>query len=196
MTSRQGGRPASGWPLAVSTRRPSVRACSVNLVRRTSVRLALQLAGLLACGDGLQEELHRVERPVGLVGGEGLLVRPVVSHGPDLMHEGALRRAQCVAEHIVPLPEHRAEQGGGVPDDVATCVAAHLVTAAALDGSLPVATKASLQLPLDERSEAGPQGFEAPSDPVPVADRHSPILPRSPCSFAVLCRRGSLRRGA
>jgi hypothetical protein len=99
-------------------------------------------------------------------------VRPVVSHAPDLVHQGALRWPKGVAEHIVPLTEHRAEQGRGVPDDIAARVATHLVAAAALYLRPLVAPQAGFQLSLDERGEACPQRLKTLPYPVPVAQSH------------------------
>ena len=80
------------------------------LVEAQAQQLHLHLLDLvrLRCRDGGQEPAGRVEGAVGVVGGEGLLVRPAVAHVAQLAHERPLGLAERLAEHVVPRLPHQA----------------------------------------------------------------------------------------
>ena len=71
--------------------------------------LLVELVGLLR-RDGGEQALHAVEHAVGVVGREGLLVRPAVARRAQLADERALVLPQHLAEHRVPHAPHRLEQ--------------------------------------------------------------------------------------
>ena len=71
----------------------------------------IDLASLIRRADRLEQQLRRVERPVGRVGGERLLVRPVVAHVAQLARRGCAppARVWCgtprSSAHITPRSE-------------------------------------------------------------------------------------------
>ena len=76
----------------------------------------------LTLGDGLQEALDRVQSAINVVGGEGLLVGPLVAHLEQLAHVRSLHVAQHVAKHALPVVHHPLEERLDVPVDGAVGV--------------------------------------------------------------------------
>ena len=62
-----------------------------------------------------EEAFRRIQRPVRIVAGETLLMRPLIAPIPQFRNEAALGEAQSVAEHVVPRFPHELEEGGGIP---------------------------------------------------------------------------------
>ena len=56
-----------------------------------------------------EQPLDRVERAVGVVGGERLLVRPAVANVPEFEDEVAVGARQLVAERFVPAISHHPQ---------------------------------------------------------------------------------------
>ena len=79
------------------------------------LHLALRDLSRLRRGDRGEQPLHRIQRPVRVIAGEPLLVRPLVAPGAKLRHQAAFGEAEGVPEHVVPGLPHQPEQAGGVP---------------------------------------------------------------------------------
>ena len=91
--------------------------------------LALNFRSLVGSGDGREQALNTIEGAVGIVGAEGLLMRPFVTHIAQLAHERTLCFAKDVAEHDIPLIPHDEQQYLGVPVFLAVALPRHLVLA-------------------------------------------------------------------
>ena len=87
------------------------------LVEAQAQELHLHLLDLVGLRrrDGGQQPPGRVERAVGVVAGEGLLVRPLVAMVAQLADQAALGRPQRLAEDVVPGFPHELEQRRHVP---------------------------------------------------------------------------------
>ena len=81
------------------------------LVEAQAQKLHLHLLDLvrLRRRDGGEEPPRRVERAVGVVAGECLLVRPLVAQVAQFAYEAALCRPQRAAEDIVPGFPHQLQ---------------------------------------------------------------------------------------
>ena len=73
----------------------------------------LHLVGL-RCRDGGQQSSDGIERPVGIVAGEGFLMCPSVAHGQNLIHQAALCLTENLAKHVTPFSIHNHQQGGNI----------------------------------------------------------------------------------
>ena len=87
------------------------------LVEAQAQQLHLHLLDLVGLRrrDGGQQPAGRVERAVGVVAGEGLLVRPAVALVAQLADEAALGGPERLAEDVVPGLPHELEQRRHVP---------------------------------------------------------------------------------
>ena len=65
-------------------------------------------------GNGRQQPGGGIQAAIGVVGGEGLLVRPLVAHLAQLADEAAFREAQRLPEDRVPLVPHHPQQHGRI----------------------------------------------------------------------------------
>jgi hypothetical protein len=83
---------------------------------------ALDLGSLFR-GNGAQQPVDAVERAIAVVGRERLLMRPIVARIAQLLDEVALRLAEFLREHRVPLSGRHGEQCMRVPVDRALGVA-------------------------------------------------------------------------
>ena len=59
--------------------------------------------------------MSRIEGPVGVVGGEGLLVGPPGTMSPQLADEAPLGRTKDLAEDLIPGFPHQGQQAGNIP---------------------------------------------------------------------------------
>ena len=87
------------------------------LVEDDAQQLHLHLADLVGLRrrDGGQQPPGRVERAVGVVAGEGLLVRPAVAHVAQLADQAALGLARASCGRRRSRFPHELEQRGRVP---------------------------------------------------------------------------------
>ncbi len=70
--------------------------------------------GRLGRRDRLEQTARGVGDAVGLIVGEGALMRPVVARRDHLTGVGAPHVAQLIHEDLVPAPPHQVEAGGGI----------------------------------------------------------------------------------
>ena len=109
-TSRQGlSPPAAAASIAV----PALLRRSLRLlVEANPQELRLHLLDLvrLRGRDRGQQAAGRVEGAVGVVAGEGLLVRPLVAMVAEFAHQAALGGSQSQAEHLIPGVPHDLEK--------------------------------------------------------------------------------------
>ena len=160
------------------------------LVEAQAQQLHLHLVDLvgLGCGDGGEQAGRGVERPVGVVAGERLLVRPFVARLAQLTDDAALGEAQGAAEDDVPLVPHHAQQHGRIhlrrvlafpPDQLVRPRGGH--------GGDPVFAVLGFQLARHKRAQPIAQQFQRLADAFVVGDRH--IYPStSVClNFARFC---------
>ena len=75
--------------------RISWRRCSSNMVRIRSMRIWPTSVAGFGGRDGVEQPLHRIERPDGVVAAELLVVRPAVANVPQLADEAPLGMAQA-----------------------------------------------------------------------------------------------------
>ena len=119
-----------------------------------------------------QQPLGRVEGAVGVVAGEGLLVRPLVAPTAQLGNQAALRSTEGVSEDVVPGLPHQPEKGGGVPLAVRLVdleAAEHLhVDSAGFDPAV--------QLAFDERGQSLTEQLHRRADALVVRDCHLLVL--------------------
>src|SRR6266581_3754967 len=111
-----------GLWLALDRRRGrfSHLALRVLLVAQAHHFLALTLyLGGLGSGDSLQQALGTIEGAIGIVGREGLVVRPPVASVAQLVDERSLGLAQLSGEDLVPVERDRPEQHVRVRERVA-----------------------------------------------------------------------------
>ena len=82
------------------------------LVEGEPAQLHLHLADLVGLRgrDRGEQPRHRVERAIGVVARERLLVRPLVAAVAQLLHQRALGAAERPAEDVVPGLPHQLEQ--------------------------------------------------------------------------------------
>jgi len=128
------------------------------LVEALAQQFHLHPADLKGLGgrDGGQQALGGVQGAVGVVAGDGLLVRPRVAPTPDLRHQTALRVAQRPAEHLVPGLPHQLELRRRVPLTDASVGEVRIVDEALdlLHGD-GVRRDGAMNLALDEWAEPG-----------------------------------------
>ena len=132
---------------------------------------------LLTGRDRAQQTLRRVQRALGVLVGERLLVREVVAGLAQLVDVRALHPPEREAEHLAPPLVHDREQALGVPGDAAVRAPAQILAQAVVDRLLPARPELRLELALDERHEPIAQQIERAADPVLVGNRHgAPLL--------------------
>ena len=91
----------------------SLRTCSSKRSRRSSIFI---FSISSACGaETAVSSRARIQRAVGVVAGEWLLVRPAVPIATDFTDEAALSRAKGLPEHIVPGVPHELQQQRRIP---------------------------------------------------------------------------------
>ena len=81
-----------------------------------------ELLGGLTGADRLHQTTHGIERALGVVIGEGLIVREFVANVAKLIHPRSLGAAENGPERVVPEAIHRVEQRGLVPADLTIAV--------------------------------------------------------------------------
>src|SRR3989442_8168973 len=105
-------------------------------------------------------------------------MRPLVAHVTKLANEAALRRAEHLAEYVVPLVPKRCQKAGDVPYGFIR-VAKELNLGCAkrpLRFSEPFVLVIALEFALDKRLQADCQLFEALSDAFVICDGHKLFL--------------------
>ena len=82
------------------------------LVEAQAQQLRLHLLDVVGLrrGDGGQQPAGRVEGAIGVVAGEGFLMRPPVAMVAELADQAALGGSERQAEHVVPGFPHDLEQ--------------------------------------------------------------------------------------
>ena len=137
---------------------------------------AVELLGL-GRGDGGQQAPGTVERAIGIVGGEGLLVGPLVAHIAQLEGEVLLGVAQGVAEDAAPLVDQDGDAGGDVPAvGVAVAGGAGVGAEAGAGGRFRLRAVDALHLAPDERPQPHGQEVEGLADPLSVGCCHADSL--------------------
>ena len=149
------------------------------LVEHQPAQLHLDLRDLagLRRRDRGEQPLRRIQRPVRVVAGEPLLVRPLVAPGAKLRHQAAFGEAEGVPEHVVPGLPHQPEQPGGVP------VRHRPVRQRRVLGEAPDRVHAHGpgldpldHLALDKGREAGAEKLHRPADALVVGGGHGVVL--------------------
>ena len=138
----------------------------------------LDLVGLRG-GDRRQQAPGGVERAVGVVAGERLLMRPLVAHVAQFADQAALGVPERLAEDVVPLrPTSASASAAASHSAIAPCRPAE----SRRRRSRRFASNASplpylrLELALDERREAGFQQLQRLADAFVVGDGHGLFL--------------------
>ena len=141
-----------------------------------------------------QEPGGGIQRPIGIVAGKALLMRPAIAVAAQLADQAALRRAENRAKHLVPGLPHQPQQSGDIP------LRDRLVRQPRIFGvaAQPVRIEAArldraLDLALDKGAEARFQQFQRLADPF-VVSGHLLSLPSCPASSnrcAMFCGDGS-----
>jgi hypothetical protein len=103
-------------------------------------------------GDGAQQAGGAIQGAVGVVGGEGPLVRPSVAHLAQLADQAAFGVGQRVAEMDVPVVPHDDTQGVGIQMGLAVGPIGVAVQAPGGPGE-PVAARGSVHIALHKGFE-------------------------------------------
>src|SRR6185437_2270845 len=111
-----GLQPDAGLAFDRGTSAPALLASDL-FVEAYSQQLHLYLFDFfrLRCRDSREQSACRVQRAVGVIASEGLLMRPAIAKIPQFAHEGALRLAQRLSEDHVPLIPHDREERRRIP---------------------------------------------------------------------------------
>jgi hypothetical protein len=128
--------------------------------------------GGLRRGDRGQQARHRIERAVGIVAGERLLVRPLVADFAQFADQTPFGVAQRLAEDVVPRLPDQFQVRRGIPlGDRLLCV--QPVLAKEPERLLHRADLVGVgELPLDERRQPGPQQVHRFAHPFVIAQCH------------------------
>jgi hypothetical protein len=127
--------------------------------------------------NGGQQAPSRIERAVGVVAGEGFLMRPGVAHGHQLIDQAALALAENLAKHLGPFAIHDHQRGGDVLEGFALAGAKAGVGQDVLHFESPAVAILRFQLPLDERQQAGFQKLQRFADALVVGNGHGGVTP-------------------
>ncbi len=151
------------------------------LVEAQAQQLGLHLLDLVGLRrrDSGEQPPRRVECAIGVVAGEGLLVRPLVAVVAQLAEEAALGRPERLAKDVIPRLPHELQEPGHVPlRHRPLRVQAILAHEPARLGGSAILVRA-LELALDEGPEPALQQLQRLADALVVGDRHrSPPFPR------------------
>ena len=145
------------------------------LVEAGAQQLHLELldVGRLRRRHRRQQPVRRVERAVGVVAGERLLVRPGVPVAAQLADEAALGRPEGRAEHAVPRLPHQLEERRHVPFGHRPLADVRVVDEGPQRRRAhPLRLDGAMHLALDERAEARLQQLERPAYPFVVGRGH------------------------
>jgi len=148
------------------------------LVENRAPKLRLHLPDFIGLErrDGRQQPLARVEGPVCIVAGKGLLVGPSVPNVPQLAHQGPFRLAERPSEHVVPGLPHQAKQRRGIPLRQGLARVQAVISdefPRALPGLVLVEVP---ELALDEGSKASLQEVHCLAHALVIGDRHRLLL--------------------
>ena len=114
-----------------------------------------------------------IERPVGVVAGEGLLMRPAVPMAAQLADEAAFRRPEDHAEHVVPCVPHQLEQRRGVPFRYRPIGNLRVIDEPPQRGGVdPLRLDRALHFAVDEGTEPRLQQLERLADPFVIGCGH------------------------
>ena len=142
-------------------------ACLLVEAHAQQLHLELLDIGGLGRRDGRQQAVRGIERPVGVVAGEGLLMRPAVPMAAQLADEAALSRPEDQAEHVVPRVPHQLEQRRDVPFGHRPISDLRVVDKPPQRGGVdPLRLDRALHLTVDEWDRAPPSTARAPCRPV------------------------------
>ena len=81
-------------------------AAPAAYIRDQAINTMNLLRGAIDTLNYYKANLGRIERAVGVVAGEGFLMRPAVAHGQQFIHQAALRLAENLAKHLAPFAIH------------------------------------------------------------------------------------------
>ena len=159
------------------------------LVVADAQQLHLELldVGGLWSRDGGQQPVRGVERAVGVVSGEGLLMGPVVSVVAQLADEVALGPPEDRTEHVVPRLPHQLEERRDVPLGRRLVADQWVVDEPPQRGGVdPLRLDRRLNLAVDEGAEPRLEQIERLADPFVIGCRHvvRSLDRRAPCSPA------------
>jgi hypothetical protein len=149
------------------------------LVEAHAQQLGLHLLDFAppAGGNRRQQACGRIERAVGVVAGEGFLMRPAVAHGQQFIHQAALRLAENLAKHLAPFAIHDHQRGGDVVERFALAGAEAGVGQDVLHLESPASTVFRLEFALDERHQAGLEKLQRLADALVVGGGHGGPIP-------------------
>ena len=145
------------------------------LVEAHAQQLHLELldVGGLGRRDSRQQAVHRIQRPVGVVAGEGLLMRPTVPMAAQLADEAAFRRPEDHAEHVVPRVPHQLEQRRDVPFRYRPIGDLRVIDEPPQRGGVdPLRLDRALHFAVDEGTEPRLQQLERLADPFVIGCGH------------------------
>ena len=145
------------------------------LVEAHAQKLHLELldVGGLGRREGCQQPVRRIERPVGVVAGEGFLMRPAVPMAAQLADEAALSRPEDHAERVVPRLPHQLEQRRDVPFGHRPIADLRVIDKPPQRGGVdPLRPDRALHLAVDEGAEARLQQLERLADSFVIGCGH------------------------
>ena len=122
-----------------------------------------------------EKPTHRVERPIGVIAGEALLVGPLVAVTTQLTDQTPFRRPENPPKDVVPGLPHQLEQPGHVPLGRGL-VRQHRIlgVVAKLERVEISRLKSALDLPIDERTQPRLEQVQRLADPFVIRYRHLP----------------------
>jgi hypothetical protein len=123
--------------------------------------------------NGGQQTPGGIQCAVGVVAGEGFLVRPGVAHAQQFIDQTALALAENLAEDFGPFAVHDHQRGGDVLQRFALAGGKAGVGEDVLHLERPAVAILRFQFPLDERQQTGFQKFQRFSDPLVVGEGHA-----------------------
>jgi hypothetical protein len=145
------------------------------LVEAHAQQFALHLVDLIRLrgGDRGQQARGGIERAVGVVAGEGFLMRPTVAHGEQFVDQTAFALAENLAEYFPPFAVHDHQRSGDIIERLALAGAETGIGQQILDLESPAVAVFRLEFALDERQQAGLEEFQRLADALVVGEGHS-----------------------
>ena len=119
-----------------------------------------------------EQPLRGVERPVGVLRTEGLLVGEGVPDLAELAHPGPLGVPERLPEDALPVVPHRLEEGMAVPAHPPVAAPREREMPGRVQPRRPVRPQPAAQASLHERRQPLADGIQRPLHPVAVRDRH------------------------
>ena len=119
-----------------------------------------------------QQPAGRIQRPVGIVAGKALLVRPPVAMTAQLADKPPLGRAENLSKDRIPGFPHQPEQPGDIPLGHGPIPERVVIEAAQTLEIQPFCCDGALDFAFDKGTEPRPQQVEGLADPVVVGSGH------------------------